>query len=766
MTSEEVRADELVRARDEAIKTIPSFLRHPIYLPTERIPVTEQIAGIKAIANLYAGEMDVIHRPALRQLKAGQIRKRCFVIGNGPSLLKTDLSKLAGEVTFVMNGFFLKMPELDWVPTYYVCEDHLVAEDRALEINSLKGPTKLFPASLRYVIQPDEYTVFYDHRPRKSYPHGFDFSFDADVNTYTGGTVTFSCLQLAAYMGFEEIYLIGVDASYAIPEDAKLGGAGRIKELDMESDDPNHFHPDYFGKGKRWHEPNVHTMIEAYKEARRACDARGVAIYNATVGGKLEVFTRVDYSDLFPPPAEELPKVLLLDLTRNGDGTATGELKSSLFADWPKDRIFQVYGGSQPNLGTLINGSIGSTNVTVSANRLNLKLLINKFDPDVIVYRPVPNTPHLHELAMELISESDKPLVSWIMDDWPASLEKRDRRQHAVLEPDLRSLLRQSAGALSIGPAMSAAFEDRYGQEFAAFANGVERKDWNWGSSALQRDSVVVRYSGSLAEDMGLESLLAVASAVEVVAEEGVNIAFEIKTRKFWADKAGSRFKPLKRTRISTEELSAADYRKWLSDADVVLICYNFDEMSKTYVRYSVANKLPECLASGAALLAVGPSDIAMLQLLRSLDCSVNVETLDPDVLKRELRELATTRERRAGLVNRARVVALNQFDMRLTRQKFVNWLERAVQYGRSNRLLRVLRSTEGRLWALQQQEFARIARPESGAPVEVATVLPSATRPVPADTGAAGTANLEQLGKKFGGIATSLRARFAQKVS
>jgi hypothetical protein len=151
-----------------------------------------------------------------------------------------------------------------------------------------------------------------------------------------------------------------------------------------------------------------------------------------------------------------------------------------------------------------------------------------------------------------------------------------------------------------------------------------------------------------------------------------------------------------------------------------------------------------------------------MMPLLKSMACSVNVETLDPDVLKRELRELTTSHEKRADLVNKARLVALDAFDMRVTRQKFVSWLGRAVQNGRSNRLLRALRSTEGRLWGLQRQVFARIARLEGGAPVDTGTLSLPAIASLPGEPATAGSSNLEQLGKKFGGIATSLRARFS----
>jgi hypothetical protein len=755
--------EQLMRMRDEAIRGIPSYLRHPIYLPTDRVPLDDQIEGLHAIRDLYAGPLDTFHRPALQKIKAARTKKRCFVIGNGPSLLRTDLTKLKDEVTFVMNGFFLKMPELDWTPTFYVCEDHLVAEDRATEINALKGPTKFFPASLRYVIRPDEHTVFYDHRPRKSYPNGFDFSFDADVNTYTGGTVTFSCLQLAAYMGFEEIYLIGVDASYAIPADATLGGAGRIKELDMTSDDPNHFHPDYFGKGKRWHEPNVHTMLDAYREARRTCDARGVAIYNATVGGKLEVFPRVDYYDLFPPPPNELPKVLIFDLTRVGDGTATGELKCSLLEDWPKDRIFQVFGGKQPSLGTWINGAVGSVDAGTALGRAKLKADLHQFQPDVILYRPVPNTPNLHELAMEVISACDTPLVTWIMDDWPAAIERSDAAQIQTLDPDLRSLFRQSAGALSIGTAMSEAFGGRYGQQFQPFANGIDRMDWDWSSMRAASEEVLIRYSGSLAEDMGLESLLGVAQAVEALGGEGVKIRFEVKTRQFWADKSGSRFKGFRHTRISTEELAAADYRTWLSGADIVLICYNFDDASKAYVRYSVANKLPECLASGAALLAIGPPDIATMGLLRSLDCGVQVETRDPAVLRRELAELAGSREKREALVRRARQVALDRFDMRLTRQRFVRWLTSTIEMGQGNKMLSAVRTAEGRLWNWRKKledRGAQVGRATAGG-VKISEKMQNPNvSSLLVDEGC-----LQQLSKKFGDISVSLRSQFLQRV-
>ena len=114
------------------------------------------------------------------------------------------------------------------------------------------------------------------------------------------GGVDAERVRLAAYLGFSTIYLIGVDADYAIPADVEADTTYGVEVLNMPSDDKNHFHPDYFGKGYRWHDPQVEKMLEAYAEAHRTAGAAGIEIVNAGVGGKLEVFPRATYDSLFP----------------------------------------------------------------------------------------------------------------------------------------------------------------------------------------------------------------------------------------------------------------------------------------------------------------------------------------------------------------------------------------------------------------------------------------------------------------------------------
>ena len=222
--------------------------------------------------------------------------KFVFVIGNGPSLNKIDLTKLKDEVTIGVNSIFLAHDQMGFYPTHYVVEDIFVAEDRTSEIAAIKGPQKWFGNYLRYCLKDEEDVNWINVRCRydnyKNFPY---FSRNIGREAWTGGTVSYICLQLAYFLGAKEVYLVGFDHSYKIPDDASVDGLN----LTSNSDDPNHFHPDYFGKGYRWHDPKVDRMETALAKAKVAFEADGRRIVNATAGGMLEVFERTDFESIF-----------------------------------------------------------------------------------------------------------------------------------------------------------------------------------------------------------------------------------------------------------------------------------------------------------------------------------------------------------------------------------------------------------------------------------------------------------------------------------
>ncbi|EKE75365.1 6-hydroxymethylpterin diphosphokinase MptE-like protein [Gallaecimonas xiamenensis] len=236
----------------------------------------------------------------IRSLKGKFAGKRCFILGNGPSLNKVDLSLLKNEYSFAVNGIFYKTDECGYRPTFYVVEDKAVMADNIERINEYEAPYKFFPINYRSKVKNRKNCLFFrmntgfykECSPNYGVPR---FSTDASRRLYCGQSVTMINLQLAHYLGFSEVYLIGMDFNYEIPKSAVVNG----KEILSTEDDCNHFHPEYFGKGKTWHDPQLDKVLNSYKMMKIVYEASNRRIFNATVGGKLEVFERVDFDSLF-----------------------------------------------------------------------------------------------------------------------------------------------------------------------------------------------------------------------------------------------------------------------------------------------------------------------------------------------------------------------------------------------------------------------------------------------------------------------------------
>lgn len=226
----------------------------------------------------------------LRALRGRYAGRRCWVLANGPSLVRTDVRLLKDETTIGSNALFLMFDYMGYKPTFLTVEDQLVAEDRAPELNAVRGTTKIFPRDLSYCLTRDPDTVFV-HFVRQ-YPEFPRFSPRLDRVVYWGGTVSMLNLALAYYLGCNPIYLIGFDHSYKVP--ANLSSDVIVSDRD----DVNHFHPDYFGKGYRYHDPGVERMEAGYRVAWEYLRGRGISVFNATDGGKLEVFPRMSFTDV------------------------------------------------------------------------------------------------------------------------------------------------------------------------------------------------------------------------------------------------------------------------------------------------------------------------------------------------------------------------------------------------------------------------------------------------------------------------------------
>jgi uncharacterized Rossmann fold enzyme len=235
----------------------------------------------------FSEDKELFRNPKLERFKGIHKGQRCFIVANGPSLKMEDLQMLYThhEITFGMNGIFQAFTSTDWRPDYYVASDANVSkwkndiwhlESKAIFLSDVIDiendiSDKIYRWHLIFGDEEKNTVVFSD-----------DFS----IGGYSGYTVTYEgCLQLAVYMGFKEIYLIGVD------------------NCNYSKDDCGHYYAGYRTGGQKECLLVDKTTL-AYQSAKAYADAHGIKIYNATRGGKLEVFERVDFDSLFEKAAE------------------------------------------------------------------------------------------------------------------------------------------------------------------------------------------------------------------------------------------------------------------------------------------------------------------------------------------------------------------------------------------------------------------------------------------------------------------------------
>lgn len=115
------------------------------------------------------------------------------------------------------------------------------------------------------------------------------FSENALLYVVDGATITYSAMQMAYYMGFSKVFLLGVDFNYSkkVMQNGKIiEGREKVSYFDSKYD-PQNFNAGY-----------MEGMHQAYETAQRFCQSHDFKIFNATRGGKLDVFERVDFDTI------------------------------------------------------------------------------------------------------------------------------------------------------------------------------------------------------------------------------------------------------------------------------------------------------------------------------------------------------------------------------------------------------------------------------------------------------------------------------------
>ena len=228
--------------------------------------------------------------PRLRRFRDAYRGERCVIVCNGPSLNRMDLTLLRREIVFGLNKIHLGLERFGFHPRFLVVVNEKVAAQARDAIRALQA-IKFVGARAAA------------HLPEDALTHHVDlleppvlFSTDLEGGLREGGTVTHAALQIAYYMGFREVVIVGMDHRFAFdgaPHEARR----------MAGPDPNHFSADYF-RGQDWDNPDLARSEASYAEARRVFEADGRVIYDATLDGACQVFDKKDYRAALRPPRD------------------------------------------------------------------------------------------------------------------------------------------------------------------------------------------------------------------------------------------------------------------------------------------------------------------------------------------------------------------------------------------------------------------------------------------------------------------------------
>ena len=118
--------------------------------------------------------------------------------------------------------------------------------------------------------------------------HNYLFSEDIGKQIVNSPTVSYGAMQIAVYLGYKEIYLLGFDHNYMY----EINSDGNVVKTNKEKT--------HFFKDEKPEEiiANVRGMTRAYIAFKEYSVKHGITVKNVTRGGKLELFERMELDKL------------------------------------------------------------------------------------------------------------------------------------------------------------------------------------------------------------------------------------------------------------------------------------------------------------------------------------------------------------------------------------------------------------------------------------------------------------------------------------
>ena len=238
---------------------------------------------------------------SIRKYKNIHNGELCFVVGTAPSLQMADLELIKNYTAFSCNSIVLAFDKTDWRPSYYGVQDRGVNKlrdkimahqnefrDILVGVTSADETPDIGCPAVNYILQR------LDHSKR-GIKHCYKATSRADKYLYDGYSIVYSMLELAMYMGFRDIVLLGVDCDYSSKN-------AHFIEYTKDRDQNASI-----------------KMYKAYECIRKFAESRGIRIRNASRGWKLDVFECVRLEEILQNKREKDQNMSVCDTEYHND---------------------------------------------------------------------------------------------------------------------------------------------------------------------------------------------------------------------------------------------------------------------------------------------------------------------------------------------------------------------------------------------------------------------------------------------------------------
>lgn len=420
------------------------------------------------------------------------------------------------------------------------------------------------------------------------------------------------------------------------------------------------------------------------------------------------------------------PKILIIGETFQSN-SGGGITLSNLFSDWPKEklanavdfrdpgmnkdyeniRVYELYNSKfifntlshkyfQPFRSCKISSESKNkfkikSSIKFFAKKLAFKLLeysglkhiifnyriemnfiewIKAFNPDYI-YTQLSSRESIN-FANKLHNLTNTPIAIHIMDDWPSTISSKglfNKFWERKIISEFKNLLNKTSVFLSISEYMSEEYYIRYRKHFIPFHNPLDLSIWDNLIDNPPKSNTTFNFLHAGRIGIGItDSLLEIAKAIQEINDE--NYTANLQIQSTYIDHQ-FRKKILKFSCVKINP--PADYKDIpliIKSADILVLCNDFDDKGKKYLKYSMPTKASEYMISKVPILIYSDCSSAVYKHAKKNEWAYLVGENNNSILKAGIIDLIGNTKMRGDIAEKAFQFAKKNYDSKFIKEE------------------------------------------------------------------------------------------------